>query len=129
MASPTPSERHGTLRPPSSDVTADHGKPGGQGLKARDDHLQRLTLPFQPCHGLDEVPAGGAVDPCRPDDVVLDKRAPDHLLAGELAPHKLPELLYVLDEIPRTAIGKVDVRALRERIGRIDREGVGSPTT
>ena len=34
------------------------------------------------------------------------------LLAEELAPHKLPEDLRVLEEIPRTAIGKVDLPSL-----------------
>ncbi|HEX6701436.1 MAG TPA: class I adenylate-forming enzyme family protein [Gaiellaceae bacterium] len=45
-------------------------------------------------------------------------------LAAELAPYKLPEDLCVLDEIPRTAIGKTDVRALRARIEEARRESV-----
>jgi acyl-CoA synthetase (AMP-forming)/AMP-acid ligase II len=36
-------------------------------------------------------------------------------LAARLAPHKLPEELYLLDEIPRTANGKVEIATLRER--------------
>ncbi|HEX6042036.1 fatty acid--CoA ligase family protein [Longimicrobium sp.] len=34
-------------------------------------------------------------------------------LAGELAPYKLPQALCLLDAIPRTRIGKVDLPALR----------------
>jgi acyl-CoA synthetase (AMP-forming)/AMP-acid ligase II len=37
-----------------------------------------------------------------------------HALGAELAPHKLPEELALLDAIPRTALGKVDRAALRE---------------
>jgi acyl-CoA synthetase (AMP-forming)/AMP-acid ligase II len=37
-------------------------------------------------------------------------------LAGTLAPFKLPEALCVLDEIPRTALGKVDLPRLRAAI-------------
>lgn len=36
-------------------------------------------------------------------------------LAGELAPYKLPQALCVLERIPRTRIGKVDLPALRAR--------------
>lgn len=35
-------------------------------------------------------------------------------LGERLAPHKLPEVLYLLDEIPRTRIGKVDSDRLRD---------------
>ncbi|GAA0459622.1 AMP-binding protein [Paractinoplanes deccanensis] len=38
-------------------------------------------------------------------------------LSGSLAPFKLPEELCLLDEIPRTAIGKVDLPRLREMAG------------
>ncbi|MGA7732009.1 MAG: class I adenylate-forming enzyme family protein [Chloroflexia bacterium] len=37
-------------------------------------------------------------------------------LSGELAPYKLPDELCVLDEIPRTQIGKVDLKKLRELV-------------
>jgi hypothetical protein len=36
-------------------------------------------------------------------------------LGERLAPHKLPEELYVVDEIPRTVNGKVEIAILRER--------------
>lgn len=35
------------------------------------------------------------------------------LLARELAPYKLPDELCILDQIPRTQVGKVDLNALR----------------
>jgi acyl-CoA synthetase (AMP-forming)/AMP-acid ligase II len=38
-------------------------------------------------------------------------------LAAELAPYKLPQALRVLDAIPRTRLGKVDLPALRARAG------------
>lgn len=41
-------------------------------------------------------------------------------LAGVLAPSKLPEELRLLEEIPRTRLGKVDLDALRAEAGRAD---------
>jgi acyl-CoA synthetase (AMP-forming)/AMP-acid ligase II len=41
-------------------------------------------------------------------------------LAGVLAPSKLPEELRLLEEIPRTRLGKVDLAALRAEAGRAD---------
>lgn len=46
-------------------------------------------------------------------------------LGERLAPHKLPEELYLLEEMPRTANGKVEIAILRERAaasGRQQRE-------
>jgi acyl-CoA synthetase (AMP-forming)/AMP-acid ligase II len=37
-------------------------------------------------------------------------------LQDQLAPYKLPEELYVLDHIPRTQLGKVDLKKLKENI-------------
>jgi acyl-CoA synthetase (AMP-forming)/AMP-acid ligase II len=49
--------------------------------------------------------------PDRGDAPTLDElRA---ALGGRLAPHKLPEALHLLERIPRTRIGKVDLPALR----------------
>jgi acyl-CoA synthetase (AMP-forming)/AMP-acid ligase II len=38
------------------------------------------------------------------------------LLGGDLAPYKLPEVLCILDNIPRTSIGKVDMERLRANV-------------
>lgn len=38
------------------------------------------------------------------------------LLSGELAPYKLPEALCILDSIPRTSIGKVNMEKLRAEV-------------
>ena len=39
------------------------------------------------------------------------------VLRGTLAPFKLPEHLRVLPQLPRTSLGKVDVRRLRAEAG------------
>ena len=60
------------------------------------------------------------------DDLSLsDLRAS---LRDVLAPYKLPDDLCVLDEIPRSAIGKVDLLALRAKVTRADRESIRSST-
>jgi acyl-coenzyme A synthetase/AMP-(fatty) acid ligase len=41
---------------------------------------------------------------------------------GRLASHKLPEALAVVEELPRTAMEKVDRQALASLVGRL-REG------
>jgi acyl-CoA synthetase (AMP-forming)/AMP-acid ligase II len=46
------------------------------------------------------------------------------LLANDLAPHKLPEDLRVVDEIPRTPIGKVDLSTLRAAIEKAPAESI-----
>jgi acyl-CoA synthetase (AMP-forming)/AMP-acid ligase II len=45
-------------------------------------------------------------------------------LRGELAPYKLPEALCVLDHIPRTRIGKVDLERLRADVTAVTKEHV-----
>ena len=41
-------------------------------------------------------------------------------LQDQLAPYKLPEELHVLDRIPRTQLGKVDLEKLKENIASLD---------
>jgi acyl-CoA synthetase (AMP-forming)/AMP-acid ligase II len=53
------------------------------------------------------------------------------LLGTRLAPHKLPEQLCFVDEIPRTPNGKVEIEILRERAlagGRCERVARGRPS-
>ncbi|HEU4322740.1 MAG TPA: class I adenylate-forming enzyme family protein [Roseiflexaceae bacterium] len=46
-------------------------------------------------------------------------------LGVELAPHKLPEELCLLGQIPRTQIGKVDLARLREEVRAAERQQIG----
>ena len=49
------------------------------------------------------------------------------LLSAELAPHKLPDELCVLDHIPRTPIGKVDLPSLRAQVAELGTESRRRP--
>ncbi len=49
------------------------------------------------------------------------------VLAYDLAPHKLPEDLRVVDAIPRTPIGKVDLGALRSTLDAAHTESIRTP--
>jgi non-ribosomal peptide synthetase component E (peptide arylation enzyme) len=46
----------------------------------------------------------------------LSLRHVRNLLSSDLAPYKLPDKLCLLKQIPRTAIGKVDLEGLREAV-------------
>jgi malonyl-CoA/methylmalonyl-CoA synthetase len=46
---------------------------------------------------------------------MLDERAMQGALAGELARYKLPKRIFVTDGLPRNAMGKVQKKDLRER--------------
>ncbi len=75
--------------------------------------------------GLPDAAAGEiacAVLRLRPDAPPVSlEDVTQHLLAGGLSKRKLPERLAVLDDLPRTASGKVLKRALRERLARDQR--------
>jgi malonyl-CoA/methylmalonyl-CoA synthetase len=57
------------------------------------------------------VLANGAPAPAAPDRDRLGAELVDHV-AGQLAPHKRPRVVYFLDELPRNDLGKVQKRRL-----------------
>jgi acyl-CoA synthetase (AMP-forming)/AMP-acid ligase II len=53
---------------------------------------------------------------CAPGGVVTLDALQDHVVASGLAAHKAPEQLELVDDLPRTATGKVRKAALREQL-------------
>lgn len=95
---------------------------GGENISAKEVEDVLATHPgvaeVAVCAGPDEVWGERVVAFVRAREgwhLALDDLR-DHVLAAGLAPHKAPEQLEVVEDLPRTATGKVLKTALRERL-------------
>lgn len=95
---------------------------GGENISAKEVEDVLATHPgvaeVAVCAGPDEVWGERVVAFVRAREgwhLALDDLR-DHVLAAGLAPHKAPEQLAVVEDLPRTATGKVLKTALRERL-------------
>ncbi|MCK0509054.1 AMP-binding protein [Aromatoleum anaerobium] len=66
-----------------------------------------------------------AIVALRPGAMATPEQLTGHCGAN-LAKYKIPALVSIVDELPKTAVGKIDKNRLRDRLRQVDPPGIGS---